>query len=299
MFTRPARCPNQECRFRDGPDGSERLYGSTRFWIKRGHYRTKHDRRAVPRYSCRACGKCFNSRTGTPTAGQHKPHMNRQVFGMLCSGMTQRRTAEVAGIARRTVERKFRWLTSRAAEAHADALHGGCLETSFIQFDDMESVEHTKLKPLTLALAVRASTGQIIDARVGTITCKHRKADSERRYGKRADERTRIRREALESVAMCAKPGATVATDELNHYRRLIAETVPGAKHRTHVSSGRRDGCDGGFDPLFRINHTCAKMRADIARLRRKTWCISKLASRLQDHLNLYIAWQNKYRMSI
>ncbi len=73
MFTRPTKCPNQKCRFRDGSNGSERLYGSNRFWIKRGYYRTKHDPRAVPRYSCRACGKCFNSRTRTPTAGQHKP----------------------------------------------------------------------------------------------------------------------------------------------------------------------------------------------------------------------------------
>ena len=191
MFTKPTKCPNQDCRFHGGPEGSEQLYGSNRFWIKRGYYKTKHDHRAVPRYSC------------------------------------------------------------------------------------------------------RAKTGEIIDARVGLITCKHRKADSERRYGKRIDERTSVRREVLESVAMCAKPGATIATDGLRHYRRLITETVPGAKHEAHESRGRRDGC--GFDPLFRLNHTCAKLRADIARLRRKTWCISKLASRLQDHLHLYIAWQNGY----
>ncbi len=116
MYAKPTNCPNQDCRFRGGPGGSEQLYGSNRFWIKRGCYKTKHDHRSVPRYSCRACGRYFNSRTGTPTAGQRKPHVNKVVFGMLCSGMTQRRTADVAGITKKTVERKFRWLASRAAD---------------------------------------------------------------------------------------------------------------------------------------------------------------------------------------
>jgi len=81
--------------------------------------------------------------------------------------------------------------------------------------------------------------------------------------------------------------------------RRLIAETVLGAKHGTHVLSGRRVvDAEQRVEPAIAAV-TCAKMRADIARLRRKTWCISKLAARLQDHLNLYIAWQNRYRMSI
>jgi len=296
MYTKPTNCPNPECRFHNGPEGSEQLYGENRFWVKRGFYKTKHDHRAVPRYSCRACGRYFGSRAGSPTAGQHKPYVNKHVFGMLCSGMTLRRTAKVAGIAKRTVERKFRWLATRAAQAHKETLRNGNMDTSFIQFDDMESVEHTKLKPVMVTLAVRAKTGQIIDARVGSITCKHRKADSEHRYGKRSDDRTRVRREVLESVALCAKPGATVVTDGLRYYRKLITEIVPGATHKPYKSRGRRN--ERGFDPLFRLNHTCAKLRADIARLRRKTWCISKLASRLQDHLYLYIAWQNGYSIT-
>ena len=41
---------------------------------------------------------------------------------------------------------------------------------------------------------------------------------------------------------------------------------MPRAKHKVYESCVRRD--ERGFDPLFRLNHTCAKLRADIARLR-------------------------------
>jgi len=40
----------------------------------------------------------------------------------------------------------------------------GELKTSLAHFDEMESFEHTKLKPLSIALAVRARTGEIIGA---------------------------------------------------------------------------------------------------------------------------------------
>ena len=40
-------------------------------------------------------------------------------------------------------------------------------------------------------------------------------------------------------------------------------------------------------DPLFTINHTLAMLRDNIARLIRKSWCLSKRAEFLQLHLNI------------
>ena len=44
-------------------------------------------------------------------------------------------------------------------------------------------------------------------------------------------------------------------------------------------------------------NWVCAKLRHHISRLKRRTWATSKDWRRLQDHLDLFIAYQNGYRV--
>lgn len=59
----------------------------------------------------------------------------------------------------------------------------------------------------------------------------------------------------------------------------------------------KNNGKVKAFDPLFRLNHTAAKLRADISRLSRRTWSASKNATGLQNHLMLYIAYNNGYKL--
>jgi len=47
------------------------------------------------------------------------------------------------------------------------------------------------------------------------------------------------------------------------------------------------------FDPLFSLNHTCAMLRANLNRLFRRTWCMSKTIQGLIDHLSLYVIYHN------
>ena len=58
----------------------------------------------------------------------------------------------------------------------------------------------------------------------------------------------------------------------------------------------KRDG-DKDFDPLFSINNTFARMRHDMNRLARKTWSTTKAIHGLENHIWLYIAWNNKYKI--
>jgi len=142
MYSRPERCPNPECQHHgNAPLGF--------FWHK-GSYRTKHDRLDVPRYQCKGCKTTFSSRHGSPIAGQHKPQINEPLAKLLSSGVAQRRAAIVLGINKVTVARKFAWLAERARLAHVAAL------ASYVQFDEMETFEHSKLKPLSISLAVLA-----------------------------------------------------------------------------------------------------------------------------------------------
>lgn len=53
----------------------------------------------------------------------------------------------------------------------------------------------------------------------------------------------------------------------------------------------------GGPDKMFTLNYTAAKIRNDLSRMARKTWVTTKKAEMLQAHLDLYIAWNNGYKI--
>lgn len=94
------------------------------------------------------------------------------------------------GINKVTVARKFAWLAGQARQAHRAALASGQLNASYVQFDEMETIEHSKLKPLSIALVVRPKTGEIIGAKVATMNCHgHMAALSQKVYGWRLDRR--------------------------------------------------------------------------------------------------------------
>ena len=60
----------------------------------------------------------------------------------------------------------------------------------------------------------------------------------------------------------------------------------PDSLIETHVND---------YAGMWRLNHTCAKLRHHLSRLKRKTWAITKKAEYLQMHLDLFIVYQNGY----
>jgi len=294
MFTQPAWCPNPDCVHHDS--------GAKGFYKKNGTYRTKHDRQRVPRYLCRGCGRSFNSRSFLSTAGQHKPEVNKPLMGLLCSGVTMRRAARLLGLARRTVEQRVRWMAGQARKAHAEFLAASPVLTSYVQFDEMETYEGSRLRQLSIALAVRPKTGQILAAEVGTMNCHGVMAKVSRAiYGHRRDTRMAACRRALANVRMVAKKSITLATDGKDSYRPPVREVLPNAVHSVHnnvrVPKMEKPLAPPRWDPLFRLNQMIAKLRADLARLGRQTWSASKTASGLADHLAIYIAFNNGYKI--
>ena len=55
---------------------------------------------------------------------------------------------------------------------HIKALNSKEIFTKYIQFDEMESFEHTREKPLGIQLSIRPKTGQILSAKVCRIPIK-------------------------------------------------------------------------------------------------------------------------------
>lgn len=287
----PTTCTNADCEnFTSAPAG---------FYRKRGYYTPKHLGHRLARYQCKACGVTFSNRTGKDDVRQHRPDINHLLPRLMCSGVTLRRAAWILECSYNTVRARLPWLAQRAREAHEQALQGEGLKTSYIQFDEMQTFEHAAAKPLTIALAVRAKTGQILAAKVGRIPAKgHLATKGKLKYGWTANEAHEVCKSVLAQAARVAKPGVTIGCDGGPTYPGYVASTFPAPLKPTVSAEPARGSAGGGFDPLFRLNHVCAKIRADLACMARKTWATTKKRSHLQHRLDLYVAVNNGYRLT-
>ncbi len=207
--------------------------------------------------------------------------------------------AIVLGVNRKTIVRKFLYLAARAREAHGNWL---ALQSPSpaVQFDEMETFEHTRLKPVSLALAVDARTGNILSFAVEPMGYKGRLAHiARRKYGPRKDLSARGIARVLSDLDQVSSKSLVLTTDDSPRYPKLIRGLLPEAFHRSvrrvpSVVAKRRRNLN---DPLFALNITAAKLRNDLSRLGRKTWVTTKKLERLDAHLALYLAWNNGYRL--
>lgn len=218
---------------------------------------------------------------------------------LLCSGVSQRRAAILLNLSRTTVVRKFLFLGGQALLELEEQLKSKP-PAMVIQFDDMETFEHTKCKPLSITIAVVEGERRILGFKVSRMPAKGvLAAISRKKYGPRPDERPDARERLFEKLKSYVHPEAVIKSDQNPHYPDDVKKYFPHATHKTY--KGRR-GCvvgqgelkRGGFDPLFSLNHTAAKIRADINRLFRRTWCTTKKPERLALHLAIYAVFHNE-----
>jgi hypothetical protein len=120
-----------------------------------------------------------------------------------------------------------------------------------------------------------------------------------KKYGPRPDERRYGRERLFTRIERLVSPFAQIKSDENPHYPRDVKRFFPHAVHKRYKgrrgsSTGQGELKVGGFDPLYSLNHTFAKMRADVNRLIRKTWCTTKHSGELHRHLMLFAHYHNK-----
>ena len=214
-----------------------------------------------------------------------------------CVGMRQ--AARVLRVARRTVEHRFAWLARQAADFQANRLAAAHLPGPF-QLDEIESFEANRYQPVTVPVLIERRSLFIVATAVGPLRRKGRlspqqrlrRAAHEASHGRRPSESRQAVRRVLESLRAVA-PTATPVVLESDHkplYRRLGRDLL--GRHfawRAHSASARRDR----RNPLFPINHTNARLRHFLARLRRRTWCVTKRREWLQAHLHIAALWSN------
>lgn len=278
------RCPNPQC-----PAPSPR---------KNGTYFRPSDSKAVQRWVCNSCKRHFSDATFHAPYRQNKRRVNPEVAQLLSSGVSQRRIALLLNITRVTVARKLAFLAKWARHRHEEWLET-IPKVTQVQFDDLITIEHTKCKPLAISLAVETKKRRILGFEVSTIPASGPLASfAKKKYGPRPNQRPLGLKRMFMSIKKALGPEVSFRSDEDPLYGPLVQRLFPGAVH-SQYRGGR--GCISGqgelkkkkFDPLFSVNHICATLRANINRLIRRTWCTTKKAECLRQHLAVFVEIHN------
>lgn len=267
--------------------------------IYSGTFLRKSDHQKIQRYYCKGCKKSFSTESLSPLKYQKKRHLNEIVFSLFASGNSQRRIAKLIQINRKTAVRKFIFLGKVCLKDIEDKKHLPQKIKNDLIFDDMETFEHTKLKPLSITMAVENKTRFILGFRVSSMKAKGLLSKkSVKKYGIRKDERHKNLHRLLLDLKQISKDPPCIKTDMNPHYIYPVKKNFPQSVHLTFKgrkpsSIGQGELKTGGFDPIFSFNHTAAMLRANINRLFRRTWNTTKKQECLNYHIAIYIFYHN------
>lgn len=285
------QCPFCSSRFHAG-DGLRTVYRLGRFY-------RKSDGQWISRLWCARCQKSFSSATLSRRRGQKKRHLNEKIRRLLCAGVSQREAARVLRINRKTIVRKFRFV-AQSAQGELLAWNSRFPVSQEVEFDDLETFEHTKCKPLSVTLMVEYKTRRILGFEVSQMPAKgHLAKISFKKYGPRKDHRPIARQKLFERMKPFIAQTALIRSDSNPHYGPDVKRYFPHSRHVT-ILGGRSAITGQGelkklkYDPIFSLNHTCAMLRAHINRLFRKTWCTTKKPAELANHIALYALTHNQ-----
>ena len=198
------------------------------------------------------CRKIFSESCFEFCKYQKKRSLNQQVYSLLVSGVSQRRSAKILKVNRKTIVRKFIFLGTLAFEV-LNLQNLLFPKSNLVEFDDLETIEHTKCKPISVTLAVDQRTRRIMDFQVSRMPAKGLLAKiSVAKYGRRKDERPQGRKRFFSQLKPLVEENAIFKSDDNPHYKADLKKHFPKAAHITYLS---RKGSTTGQGELKKIGH--------------------------------------------
>ena len=278
----PTKCPNQNCK-------AEPLF------IKKGFHFVRHLNRKFRIFQCKACKRYFTSRTFRLDYRHKRSDLNKKIALLLVEGNSLRGISRIEGLTYKSTYKKFLWMR-KVVEAQKKEIS---FHASELFFDESETIEHTKCKPLNIALVANEKY-QILSMKVAVMPAKGRLAAiSRKKYGWRANERDQKILQTLTEVKMnLISAPAVIKSDMHPSYPKLVQTVFPGIVHRQYLAKEKKKKYQERLhenlrkrihDPIFAVNHGAAKIRDRIKRLCRRSWCTTKRVENLQLHLDLFV----------
>ncbi len=281
MSFAPKSCPNPHCQ-------------NPSHFIKKGFFKIRRTNQKVRKFQCTSCKRVFSSRTFKLDYKHKKKDLNIKLAHLLVEGNSLRGSARILGLSYSKTYKKFLWL-KRVGDHHKAKL---TFSAKKLQFDELETIHHTKCKPLSIALIV-SEEYLVLEAKVAEMPAKGRLAEvSRKKYGPRKDERARQLKEAFREVKKrLRRRPELIESDQGFGYRKVVEQEFRGVKYAQHKRADKdkvqsRLHERKRFDPLFAVNHKCAHLRSQIRRLARRSWCTTKRPENLQLHLDLFVVMQ-------
>jgi transposase-like protein len=289
MSYAPNKCPNQNCPKHTQAGG---------LFIKKGYFRIKRINQKIRKFQCKNCLKIFSSRTFKPDYRHKKMDLNHKLAKLLAEGNSLRSASRILKMTYFNTYKKFLWLKT-IVDLQKNKMQ---FKASELQFDEMETIHHTKCKPLSIALVVN-EIGELIEAKVAEMPAKGRLAGfSVNKYGPRKDDRLAVLNQVFLAVkSKLLELPQVIKSDANPSYKKIVKEYFSGVRYEQINRSDKIRHQDRlherlskkRFDPLFNVNHKCALLRSQIKRLTRRSWCTTKKPENLQLHLDLFIVAQS------
>ena len=272
---------------------------STRF-RKHGFFYRRDDARRIQRYRCGACHKSFSRAGFSPFYRHRHRRLKERIRAALAANGTLRGIARQLHIDKDTVAR-YLVLLAQEARQRTRIHQAQAPKATSVQFDELITIEHTKMKPLSVLLVSDTDRWQMLGCIVSRIPASGYLAEkSRKKYGKRPDQSIVRRQVLMRRLAPMIDPHARVVTDKHGAYPLLLKRFLPDATHVRYKGAkaaivGQGELKKGGWDPMFCINHQLAMLRAHISRLFRRSWNTTKRVTRLADHLAIYMDHYNRF----
>lgn len=232
-----------------------------------------------------------------------KMDLNPQLAKLLSEGNSLRGCSRILGLTYYNTYKKFLWF-KKLVEKEKNKLS---FKAKVIEFDELESIHHTKCKPLSIVLMVNEKN-QLLAAQVAEIPAKGKLAEFSRlKYGLRENQRKQKLTQAFTDIKNSLQaPPVLIKSDASSIYKTQVECSFGGVRYEQYSRRADKNKLQERlheklqkkkFDPLFAINHKCAVLRDRINRLTRRSWCTTKKVENLQLHLDIFILSQFKLRI--
>jgi transposase-like protein len=303
---KPEFCPNRscDCHAKTGPPFR---------WVRRGSYRRKCDRRTIPKFKCKSCGRHFSQQSFANTYYMKKPKLLVAVAAGLVAGSAARQIARSLNCSHTTVVRMGNRLGRHAMLVMSLALESLDAIREAITFDHFETFQYCQEMQLGIGTPVGSGSWFVYDLdpvphrRGGRMTAAREarlRAQIERWGGIPTGSYRKSAISMVKHLLNKVPPdiGLEVISDDQPTYRPAVREAGRGRllTHRVHPNPvrGEKHGprsreALARNAAMFPVDQLHRLLRHSDANHKRETIAFGRRANAILLRCFLFIVWRN------